>query len=147
VEWSAVNGVSKTIAYNGREGRSPENYLALPPENYSVLSSKSISRTDPGKFKAQFGPLNFFGNQVMVEMLSAVKVDSVNKTAMIEVYDCSVSGSPAADMVKGTFQTECHTKLTCFEKDGSWNFRGDYDLRVRVKPQAYGFKTSKAPSR
>jgi len=140
VEWSAVSGVNKAIEFNGLEGRSPEAYLALPPENYSVLSSKTISRTDPGQFKATFGPLNFFGNRVMVEMLSSVKVDSVNKTATIEVYDCNLSGSPAADAAKGTFQTKCHTRLTCFQRDGVWKFRGDYDLRVRVKPQAYGFK-------
>mmetsp|Transcript_15511 Transcript_15511/g.22825 ORF Transcript_15511/g.22825 Transcript_15511/m.22825 type:complete len:276 (-) Transcript_15511:167-994(-) len=113
IVWEADAAGTKDVL----EGkRSMQDYIALPPSEYSVLDAGLIERLNDKDFRMQMEGLNFFGNTIQPVLYVTVDVDKPGRKSTLTVTGCELKGSAAAEATNGTFNVESVTVVSYKDK-------------------------------
>uniref|UniRef100_A0A6S9EBA2 Uncharacterized protein n=1 Tax=Heterosigma akashiwo TaxID=2829 RepID=A0A6S9EBA2_HETAK len=129
VTWTAEYKASQQVV----EGkRSLDDYLALPPSQYSVLDEGMIQRLGENRFRTQVDPINMFGNKVIPVLEVEVDVSKDRPMSTLTVTKCEITGSEAADKANGTFKVESRTIID-YERPSLLMRKLQVDVNLRIR--------------
>jgi len=102
----------KSSAKVQEKNRKTEEYMKLPPSEYSVLTAEQIVRINDSQFKCILPTMNFFGEKITPVLYVDVIVYPDEARSEILVSKAETIGSATAEKVNGTFSIRAMNEVT-----------------------------------